>query len=165
MLARLENDVSTPSADAVSLRRLPPAEVAALRPQMEPLLRGALSASISAQEYDVEQQVASTLKLAERDPTYVTIVAEADSLVLGLIIGYVDSDASSAFVRWIAVGLDVRRQRIGSQLVAAFEDTTGMALVKGYVNLEDPVAVGFWEARGWRRLHPPPRRVLMGRPL
>jgi GNAT superfamily N-acetyltransferase len=132
---------------------------------MESLLRGVLSASISAQGYDVDQQVASTLRLAERDPNYVTVVADTDSLVLGLIIGYVDLDASSAFIRWIAVGLDVRRQGIGSRLVAKFEDATRAALVKGYVNLEDPVAVAFWEARGWRRLHPPPRRVMMGRQL
>lgn len=119
----------------------------------------------SGEEHDVDREVASTLKLAERDPDSVTVVAAAESLVLGLITGYVDSDAGSAFIRWIAVGPDVRRQGIGSRLVATFEKTTRMKLLKGYVNVKDPVALAFWEARGWRRLHPPPRRVLMGRQL
>lgn len=149
-------------SDEMTLQKLAHPQVAAYLPQMEELLREALSASQSAKRYDLEREVASTLNMAERHPDYVTVVATSGKRILGMVVASIQSDTNCAFVLWIAVAADVQRQGIGNRLIDHLQDTTRVNMVTGYVNLEDPVAAGFWNSRGWRRVHPPPQRVLMG---
>jgi ribosomal protein S18 acetylase RimI-like enzyme len=149
----------------VSARKLAQTQVAAYRPGLEALLRVALSASKSGQAFDVEREVTMTLDMAERHPHYVTVVAGSGERVVGVVVASIEPDTDSAFILWIATTPDVQRQGIGNRLIDHLQDSTRVSRVTGYVNLDDPVAVGFWTARGWRRVHPPPQRVLMGRGL
>lgn len=146
----------------VTTRKLSHSEVGNYRPQLESLMGAALSTSISAQRYDIEREIAATLNMAERSTNYVTVIAENAKRVLAFIVGSIEPDTDSAFILWIVVSPDAQRQGIGKRVVDRFTHDTCANMLKGYVNLDDPVAVAFWQRRGWRPLHPPRRRVLMG---
>lgn len=146
----------------VATRKLPHSEVGDYRPRLESLMRAALCTFPSAQGIDTEREIAATLNLAERSTNYVTVIAENAERLLAFIVGSIAPDTDSAFILWIVVSPDARRQGIGKGLVDRFTHATRVNMLKGYVNLDDPVAVAFWERRGWRPLNHRPRRVLMG---
>lgn len=149
------------SPQNVAFHQLSPEQIGSHRAELEMVLWIALAASTSGQALDIRREATSAINLAERSPGYVTIVGVRATRMLATIIGLVDE--GSAFVLWLAVRPEARRQGLANALVDYFETLAQAELVKGYVNLDDAAAVAFWNQRGWRRLHPPPRRILMGR--
>lgn len=144
--------------------QLSPAQIATSRADFESLLIDALTNSVSGRARDIPREVASTLELAQRHPAYVFVVAREGSRLLGAVTGCCEPP-DGAFINWVAVRPDAQRQGFGNMLLDHFEHVTSVRRLSGMVNLDDPVAVAFWRQRGWARLHPPPRRVVMGRQL
>lgn len=144
--------------------QLSPTQIAMSRADLDSLLVSALTKSLSGRARDISREVASALELAQRHPDYRFVVAREGPRFLGAVVGCLEPP-DSAFITWVAVHPDVQRQGLGNVLLDHFEQATSIRKLSGMVNLDDPVAVAFWRQRGWERLHPPPRRVVMGRQL
>ncbi len=128
------------------------------------LLRGSLRQSISGRAFDINAEVAATLDFAECAMNARVISAQGAAGLVGVAIGSVD-ESGTAFIRWVAVAPSVRQCGIGGQLVDVFETASCARRVRGWVNHDDPVALGFWLRRGWQPLGAPPHLVMMGREL
>jgi GNAT superfamily N-acetyltransferase len=141
---------------------LEPAQVEQRVTELAALLTEALSASTTGALRSLAREITSTLVFAA-SPRAVTLLAETASGPAGLLVAVHEAEENRVFIHWVAVIPERRRAGIASGLVDQLEERHPMATIYGSVDQEDPAAVAFWSQRGWTRLRPPPRRVLMGR--
>lgn len=149
---------------AIRIAEVARSQIPQRRSDLEHLLRKTLCQSISGVACNIEREIASTIETAVRHPRTGTLIALDGNDVVGALFVEFES-ARSAFVRWLVVDPEHQRRGIGNRLLDDLELHHSVGAISGFVNLDDPAAVGFWEQRGWSRLHPPPRRVRMGRGL
>lgn len=149
--------------EPMMVRMLEQDEVATRRGELERFLAGAIGSIAAGRIAEVDREAASTMTLACKASGYVTTVAEEHGELVGLLVGRLERDRSTAFVRWVVVLPENRRRGIGRLLADSFDDLVGEGLVQGVVDLDDPVAVAFWTRRDWKPLLEPRRRVPMGK--
>ncbi len=131
------------------------------------LLTSWVQETVSARRiHDIQETMRFAVWTTVRHSDRTVLLAELDGQPAGILLGELKEGPKGrfGFVEWIAVEPDRRRQGIGSALVDEFATLIGVDRLEGSVNLDDPVAVAFWERQGWTRLRPPPRRVMMGGP-
>jgi GNAT superfamily N-acetyltransferase len=98
--------------------------------------------------------IADTIENATWNADIEVRVATLDGHRVGLAVTRASgfAGAPSTFVWWVAVDAALRRSGVGRALVAAVEDD-GCArgrILEGLVSADDPAAVAFWTALGWR---------------
>jgi len=169
----------------VIIRRLPQDEVAVRCSALGERLAEWVSGSVSGSGLpDLRSRMRFAVSTAARHPEHAVLLAVAagsgpgatpdaaplDAPVdapIGILVG--ESRGGSrdtyGFIEWIAVAPDARRRGVGAALVAEFAATSGVERLEGSVNIDDPVAMAFWERQGWTRLRPPPPRAMMGGPV
>ncbi len=131
------------------------------------LLVSWVAGSVSARRFrDIGETMRFAMWTTVRHPNRTVLLAEQDSRPRGILLGELRDDRRKryGYVEWIAVDPDRRRAGVATALTMDFATKLGVEQLQGSVDLDDPVAVTFWERQGWTRLDPPPRRVMMGGP-
>ena len=140
----------------VGLRRLSAVEVERTFPVLTEDLLGWIRNSGAARgfrdEEAMREQVGMAVENAGFSSTETVHVAEVAGRRVGILVGRVSRHRGerAGSITWLAVDPAHRRRGIGAALVRHFAVGRGFLHLRGYVDAEDPVAAGFWEARGWR---------------
>ena len=151
--------------DACCTRVVSADETGALHDKLAQLLKTALAESASAARWPLDHEIADTLGFASSQPTSVTVIANRSDRLVGALFAERRHLRNAVFVRWIVVHPDDRHAGVGGMLVKHVERATSANEIYGMVDLDDPVAAGFWNGRGWQPMHPRGQRVRMGRSL
>jgi GNAT superfamily N-acetyltransferase len=126
------------------------------------LLHAALAGPLGASGRDLDREVDAALLAAERHPAGTALAAELGRELVGVLVATAEPEQHRVFLRWVATHPDHRRQGVATSLLDQLQLLHPYSQLYGGVDQQDPVALAFWHQRGWTRLHPPPRRVLMG---
>jgi GNAT superfamily N-acetyltransferase len=146
----------------LSIRLLSHDEVRHDHDRLVGLLHAALAGPLGASGRDLDREVDATLLTAERHPAAITLIAELGRELVGVLVATAEPERNRVFIRWAATHPDHRRQGVATRLLDHLQQLHPDSQLYGGVDQQDPVALAFWHQRGWTRLHPPPRRVLMG---
>ena len=145
----------SPHTRGVGLRRLPADEVERTFPALTEDLLGWIRDSGAARgfrdEEAMREQVEMAVENAGFSSTETVHVAEVAGRRVGILVGRVSRHRGerAGSITWLAVDPAHRRRGIGAALVRHFAVGRGFLHLWGHVDGEDPVAAGFWAARGW----------------
>lgn len=134
------------------------------RTALNNLLRAGLTGSVSATARSVELSIQETMTAATSGGS-LTLAAERDGKLLGVLVALPRLEGASLFVLWLVVDPEHRRRGIGAALVRHLERLAGTKEVCGLVNRDDAVAAAFWPAVGYELPRRQTQRVRISRLL